>query len=135
MNTLLTDPKTSKWWYPPGQRTLKISLFDKPFQQTQSLEIGSVYQLRNVRFFVKEGHIQARCGSRGPDANLINKLSDNHTEVQNLLRYVYTNGIQISFSIAYLNGLSGVRGNSATLRSLSRRRNRPRLHRPPSRRT
>ncbi|PVF95846.1 hypothetical protein CPB86DRAFT_875397 [Serendipita vermifera] len=86
MNPFLTDPNTSKWWYPPGQRTLKITLFDSPKDQVHSLEVGSIYYLQNVRFQTNKGRAQGRCGSKGNNPNLIRKLSENHPDVMNLNR-------------------------------------------------
>ncbi|CAG8765511.1 6386_t:CDS:2, partial [Acaulospora colombiana] len=74
------------WWYPPKQRSLKITLFDRVKDQVHSLEIGSIYYLQNVRFKVTNGRGQARCGQRGNDLNLIRKLSENHPDVLNLKR-------------------------------------------------
>jgi hypothetical protein len=62
-NPLLEDGDSSRYNFPRGNRTLRITLFDNPAKQARTMEIGKIYRFPRVRFIDSNGYRHGRCGN------------------------------------------------------------------------
>jgi len=89
VNELLRDPKSTKFSFPPGHRTLLIQLYDYPAEQVGSLEVGYIYRIKHVRLRGKDGFVKGHCGSfKNGRKNEIEIVGIGDEHLENLKAYV-----------------------------------------------
>ncbi|KAG8815328.1 hypothetical protein FRC19_001102, partial [Serendipita sp. 401] len=80
-NNRLQEPGSTSWWYPKGQRTLKLKFFDSLEVQARALETGFIYRIKNIRIKFEDGALIGYCGERGGE---IRQVRPEDTFYQNL---------------------------------------------------
>ncbi|KAG8832564.1 hypothetical protein FRC17_001127 [Serendipita sp. 399] len=80
-NPGLQEPGASSWWYPEGNRTLKLKLFDSLGEDARALRIGSVCRVKYIRVKSENGSLVGYCGA---PSGVILRVHEGDVYYQNL---------------------------------------------------